>query len=203
MTLPWASLNNHKVTLSFKPASDADEQALLALLPEGEITDPSQLPTSIPSYLINVIPEIAVDGQVVKQGFAMRLGEDLTLVFQPTRLGQSLETQTYTVPAGAYLSLAATAGSVSPQVLQDLKTKLEQTKTTLESGNPDLIGTLTREDVLGDLFYAGVLGYFGQHTALGHISSLAQAARYNLGAGYGSLGYEPEVFYFFRLPPGH
>jgi len=36
--------------------------------------------------------------------------------------------------------------------------------------------------------------------ALGHIASLAQSARYNLGAGYGSLGYEPEVFYFFGFP---
>ncbi|MFH7320710.1 transglutaminase domain-containing protein, partial [Desulfurivibrio sp. D14AmB] len=58
-SFPWAQLNNRKVTLSFRPATEADEEALLALLPEGEITDLSQLPTSIPAYLIQVIPELS------------------------------------------------------------------------------------------------------------------------------------------------
>jgi hypothetical protein len=46
ITLPWVQLNNHKVTLSFKPATPEDEQALLSLLPDVEITDISQLPGS-------------------------------------------------------------------------------------------------------------------------------------------------------------
>ena len=85
ITFPWAQLNNHKVTLSFKPATAADEQTLASLLPPGPITDPSQLPSSIPSYLISVIPEIAIDGKVVGQGNAMRLGEDLKFFYAITR----------------------------------------------------------------------------------------------------------------------
>jgi hypothetical protein len=41
----------------FRPQSEADEQALPALLSEGEIADLSQLPASIPAYLIHVVPE--------------------------------------------------------------------------------------------------------------------------------------------------
>lgn len=80
VTFPWPQLNNTKVTLSFRPATAADEQALQSLLPEGEITDISQLPSSIPSYLINVIPELKVAGVVVKTGTAMKLGEELDFV---------------------------------------------------------------------------------------------------------------------------
>src|SRR3990170_699916 len=47
-SFPLARVNNHKLTLSFKPATPADEQALASLLPTGPITDPSQLPASIP-----------------------------------------------------------------------------------------------------------------------------------------------------------
>ena len=49
------------------------------------------------------------------------------------------------------------AGSISPVKLQKLQSKLEQTKTTLESANQASIASLTRDDILGDMFYAGVI----------------------------------------------
>ena len=79
VTLPWAKINNHKLTLSFKPASSEDEAALQSYLPEGTITDISQLPSSLPAYMIHVIPEIKLDGQVISQGQSMTLGQELDL----------------------------------------------------------------------------------------------------------------------------
>jgi hypothetical protein len=152
VTFPWPKLNNHKVTLSFKPATTADEQTLASLLPTGTITDPSQLPSSIPSYLIYVIPEVAVDGQVVSQGTAMRLGEDLQFFYGIERVGGiGNQTYTYAVPAGSYESVMVGGGSVSSTALQNLKAKLTHTQTTLQSGNVTAIGALTQEDILGSL----------------------------------------------------
>src|SRR5690606_20673994 len=79
----WAEFNNRRITLSFKPASPADEDALRSLLPEGEITDLSQLPASIPGYLINVVPELKLGNEVVMTGSPLNLGEELTFVFTP------------------------------------------------------------------------------------------------------------------------
>ncbi len=201
VTFPWARLNNHKVTLSFKPATAADEQTLASLLPPGPITDPSQLPSSIPSYLISVIPELAVDGQVVGQGTPMRLGEEINFYYGIKRVsGQGSHTYTYPVIAGSYLGVAVAGGSVSPVVLQDIQTKLTNTKTKLESGDPGLIGTLTREDILGDMFHVGTLGYFGEYIALSHVASQPQKARHTLPYGYGTFGYEPNVQTFFGFP---
>jgi hypothetical protein len=195
-----AKVNNHKLTFSFKPSTAVDEQTLASLLPEGEITDPSQLPSSIPSYLIYVTPEIALEGQVVAQGVPMRLGEDLELVFQVTHANRSPMVKTYKVPAGSYLSLSANQGSVSPVVLQALQTKLTATKAKLESNDSVLIGTLTREDILGDMFQVGTLGYWGQYIAMANVASLSQNTKHNLASGFGSLGYEPNVDYFFGFP---
>jgi hypothetical protein len=201
VTFPWARLNNHKVTLSFKPATPADEQALASFLPPGPITDPSQLPSSIPSYLVSVIPEIAVDGQVMGQGNAMRLGENLNFTYGIQRVnGLGNHTYTYPVVAGSYLSVAVAGGSVSPVVLQNLKTRLTQTQTSLQSRDTSLIGTLNREDILGDIFFAGTLGYFGEYLALSHVASLSKKARHNLPVAYGTLGYEPNVNTLFGLP---
>ena len=57
-----------------------------------------------------------------------------------------------------------------------------------------------REDLLGDLFHAGGLGYYAQLTALSHLMGLQADAQYTLAAGIGTFGYEPKVSYFFGFP---
>jgi len=200
ISYPYAQLNNQKVTLSFKPATADDEAALQSLLPAGEITDISQLPTSIPAYLINVIPEIKLNGQVVKQGSPMPLGTDLSFNFRITYQNYGSYPYEYKVPAGSYLSVAVVGGSVSPKVLTDLQSKVTQTKTTLETGDATLICALGREDLLGDLFYAGTLGYYAQYTALSKLMGQQQKAQHYLAAGYGTFGYEPNVDTVFGIP---
>jgi len=201
VTFPWARLNNHKVTLSFKPATAADEQTLASLLPPGPITDPSQLLGSIPAYLITVIPEIAVDGQVVGQSNAMRLGEDLNFYYGISRVGGiGNQTYTYAVAAGSYESVMVGGGSVSSVMLQNLRSKITQTQTALKLGSAAAIGALTREDVLGDIFYAGTLSYFGQYIDFARFAAVPQKSRHNLPLGYGTFGYEPKVQTLFGLP---
>jgi hypothetical protein len=200
LTLPWAALNNQKITLSFRPNTADDEAALLALLPEGEITDLSQLPSSIPSYLIYVVPELKLNGEVIKTGSPMRLGAEITFGFDSGFVSSGTVRKSYNVIAGSYLSIAAIVGSVSATALQQVKTDLEATQAALESDDPTLIDSLSREDVLGDMFHAGVLGYYAQYITLGYLAGLTQKAHHYLPAGTGSLGYEPKVDYFFGTP---
>ncbi|NOR71424.1 MAG: hypothetical protein GQ532_17325 [Methylomarinum sp.] len=202
VSFPFAKVNNQKITLSFKPATEADEQALLSLLPEGEITDISQLPTSIPSYLIKVIPELKLNGQVIKTGTAMQLGEELDFITATNFVerGQIQSPRTYKVIAGSYLAVNAYAGSVSPQILQQAQSRLENTKTLLETTDQTQISALTRQELLGDMFHAGGLGYYAQLTALSHIMGLQAGAHHTLAAGTGTFGYEPNVDYFFGFP---
>lgn len=200
VTFPMAKVNNEKVTLSFRPATEVDEQALAALLPEGEITDISQLPSRIPSHLINVVPELKVNGEVKKTGNPMNLGEELDFITQVTFPHMTQPARTYKVIAGSYLSVNAIAQSVSPQKLTDLQAKLDQTKQRLESNDPVQIETLTREEILGDMFQAGSLGYYAQMIALSHVNGLQNKAHFHLAAGMGTVGYEPNVSYFFGIP---
>ena len=174
---------------------------LEALLPEGDITDISQLPSSIPAYLVYVVPELKVESQVVATGNAMRLGEDLDFETQVKFAGRnSPPPYTYKVVAGSYLSVNVVAGSISPKKLDKLQSQLERTRTTLENADQTQIAGLTREDLLGDIFHAGTLGYYAQYLALSYVAGLAQGAHQSLAAGTGTLGYEPEVAYFFGLP---
>ena len=94
------------------------------------------------------------------------------------------------------------AGSVSPVKLEKLQEKLKATKATLESADRLEIAALTRDDILGDMFYAGGLGYYAQLLSLSYISGLKAKGYYQLAAGYGTIGYEPEVNSFFGQPRG-
>jgi hypothetical protein len=200
ITLPMARLNNQRLILSFKPATAADEQALQSLLPQGEITDLSQLPSAIPSYLIQVVPELKLNGEVLKTGAPMRLGYELSFFTQVRHAGRTLPAKHYDVIAGSYLAVAADSGNIAPAQLQAVRDRLTQTQTTLESADAALIGSLTREDVLGDLFHAGLLGYYAQLIGMSHVLGLRQHGHYNLAAGIGTYGYEPNVNYLFGIP---
>jgi hypothetical protein len=194
-------LNNEKVTLSFRPATPDDEAALQALLPEGEVTDISQLPSSIPSYLIEVIPEFKVNGELKITGAPMALGEELVFNTRIKFPGRSKsENYDYKVIAGSYLSVNVVAGSVSSRKLTDLQANLSATKAILESNEPAQIETLTRQEILGDMFYTGTMGYFAQLNAINQVSGLGSGAQYQLASGYGTFGYEPKVDYLFGFP---
>lgn len=197
---PWAKLNNERITLSFRPASPADEQALLALLPSGQITDIGQIPASIPAYLVHVIPELKVNGLVVKTGTAMNLGMDLDFVFQ---VRTPLETQapyTYKVIAGSYLAIGSIGQNVSAARIRDLQMQVEATRAVLQGQDQAQILALTRENVLGEVFHAGILSYFGQYNTFSEGLARQERGSYGLAVGYGSFGYEPYVNYFFGVP---
>lgn len=200
VTLPWAKVNNQKVTLSFKPETQADEDALASLLPEGEITDISQLPTTIPAYLISVLPEIKLNGQVIATGNPMPLGEDVDLSYKLIHPSHGVQTFYSPVVAGSYVSIAAIGGSVSLNTLNSLQTKITDTTIALDSQDPAQIQNINREDVMGDMFYAGTLGYFAQYTALTHVSGLQQGSFQGLHPSVGTYGYVPKVNYFFGFP---
>jgi hypothetical protein len=130
----------------------------------------------------------------------MRLGEELDFVTKVRFAHKSMPNRTYKVIAGSYLSVNVIGGSVSAQRLSDLQTRLEATKLTLESNDQAQIAALGREEILGDMFYAGTLGYYAQLQALGYLAGLGSSGRYHLMSGIGTIGYEPKVSYFFGTP---
>ncbi|MDR2710957.1 MAG: transglutaminase-like domain-containing protein [Burkholderiales bacterium] len=76
-TYPLYQLNQRSITISFKPASATDENALKAMIPEN-LTDPSQLPSFLPSS-IYVVPEIKRDDEVLLSAGVMALGEEIAM----------------------------------------------------------------------------------------------------------------------------
>lgn len=199
-TFAWAPLNNRQITLSFRPATPEDEQALRSLLPPGEITDVSQYPSSIPAYLIDVVPELKVDGAVVLSGSAMRLGTPLTFVFNARFAGRGTKPFSYSLPAGSLLAVSVIGGTISPRALDAAFARIGDANAVLTANDPAGLATLSRDQVVGDHFHAGLMQYYDEYTAYGHIMGLRQGGHHNLAAGLGSYGFEPNVSYLFGVP---
>jgi hypothetical protein len=200
VSFPWASLNNRKVTLSFRPATEEDEAVLDALLPEGDISDLSELPTGIPAYLINVIPELKVDGETSLSGAPMPLGEELPFSYSVTDPVHGTRHYPNQVTAGTFLAVGVIGGGVAADGVAGAAERLRETAEILASEDPDRIGDLTREDLLGDLFYAGLLSYFGQYQAVGQLMARAGGSHFQLTTAAGTFGYVPTVTYLFGIP---
>jgi len=161
----------------------------------------SLLLTSIPSYLIEVIPEFKVNGELIISGNPMKLGEELIFNTDIKFSGRSVQANyDYKVIAGSYLSVNAVAGSVSANKLSNLLSQLNITKSKLESNDEAQISDLDADIVLGDVFYTGVLGYFTQLISYSQAAASHDSAHYSLSAGYGTVGYVPNVNYLFGLP---
>ena len=200
ITLPMAKLNNEKVTLSFAPATSSDEAALNALLPEGNITDASQLPSSIPLY-IHVKPQLKLNGEVIFELPETALGDKYTIAQKLYRPNQTLGFgQPRELIAGGFYSVNTIVQSISITKLKNLQDKIKSTHDTLLSNDINQISLLTREDIMGDMVYAGTLSYYAQMIAKGKLTARSLDSRFELAGSSGVIGYKPNVDKLFGMP---
>ena len=161
-----------KITLSYAPATQTDEDIINAYLPEphkdGTPIDPSELPTSLPAYLINLKPELRIDGEVVATGTAVTMGQTESFIRTYNSPNTGSDVVSSRVEAGEYVGIAVDPGKISEEQMLAMKTKLEETKAKLEA--EDFAG-LTKDDILGDLLYTTALSYYAELDAMNHVQA--------------------------------
>ncbi len=164
ITKSLPELAGKKITLSYSPATSADEAVINSYLPkphaDGTPIQPNELPSSLPAYLINLKPELRIDGVVVATGTSVGMGNKETFTMTFSGPGQNAnDVISNDVTAGQYLGIGLDLGKISPDQMTALKNKLEATKAKLDG--QDFIG-LTKDDVLGDLLYTAATAYYAQ-----------------------------------------
>lgn len=197
---PLYQLNQQNIIISFKPASKADEEAMKALSPSG-FTDFNQLPNFFPSS-IHVIPEIKCNGEVLLTSSVVELGEDIEIGYQlsiPKRNYLNLRDK---VTSGSYLALAITGSNLSKKIFDSIHSKLQYTKQILDQKDIDKTGSLTRDELLGDMFTFGVQGYYIEYISKCKVMSRKARVNYQAMPTIGTYGYEPYKKSFFGLNRG-
>lgn len=152
-----AEVAGRKITVSYAPATQADRDVINRYMPaahvDGSPVTLSELPSSLPAYLINVKPEFRIDGALIATGAAIGLGQVETLTTVFTRPDQEADRTPRTITAGEYYALATDTGG-SAATLSSLEPKLDATRAGLGQGD---LTNLTKEDILGDALYGVAL----------------------------------------------
>lgn len=167
-------LAGKKITLSFIPATQADQDLINSYMPkahtDGTQIQPNELPSSLPGYLLNMKAEFRVDGQVVAtttSGLTMgSMVKQQNQYFNPgTGAWEGGDDNDITV--GEYDAIGLDLQGMGAQQLKGLQDRMMATKAKLAQfqQNPSdttPINGLTKEDITGDLVQTGILSYFVQ-----------------------------------------
>jgi hypothetical protein len=169
-----AEVAGKKITLSYAPATSADEAVINSYLPkphaDGTPIQPSELLTSLPAYLIQLKPELLIDGALVATGGAIGMGEieNFTIsITQPNLSGQVVHNK---VTVGEYNAVALAVTKTSVDQLTAAKTKLDAMVTKLQSYD---FTSLTKDDLIGNLLYTTALNYFADLDAIDSVTAIS------------------------------
>jgi transglutaminase-like putative cysteine protease len=208
-TINLPKLAGGKLTLSFVPATQADTDIISSYLPQphtdGSPIQPSELPTSLPGYLIHLKAEYRIDGQLVASGGDFTMGSSYlgsSALYSPDRGWEEAADNVQT--AGEYWATYVGV-SVSQSKLNAVKAKLEGTMSKLEQfqadpANPIPVADLTKEDLSGDLLYGTILGYFAANESSQRIEQKAAQAIAYRKSGFGHFGLSAKVIYRWGIP---
>jgi RHS repeat-associated protein len=156
MGLP--KLAGKRVTLSYSPATAADEAVIAAYAPrphaDGTPISLNEYPSSLPAYLIQVKADLRVNGVVVASGLESSLGGYDQFTIRMHTPGLPDGAQELSIKAGEYLGIAFGSGPVSREHLDGAKAALEETTTRLKAGS---LSGLTKDDILGSLLHTSAL----------------------------------------------
>jgi hypothetical protein len=165
------SLAGKKITLSFAPATPADDTTIASFLPQphpdGTPTLPGEVPQSLPGYLIRLVPELRVDGQLVASGAAIQMGAELIqgAAYYNPGTGQEEAGADNRPTAGDYIVTFLDLQGAGQGQVQALQNRIAATRARIEQfrqnpSDPAPLLSLTKEELTGDVLYSGVLGYF-------------------------------------------
>ena len=189
-----------RLTLSFSPQTEEDAVVLESFLPTvaaGETVDLTDLPTSLPGYLVQLTAELRLEGELVASHAGFTLGQELSSVTAMSRLTGGWH-QAHNKPiAGEFYAFGIDLQGVSGKTLEAAQTRLEATKAQLEAQN---VTGLTKDDLIGDMLFAAATSYFAANDAgLQMLNLRGDSLGYRLPS-FGTVSTSLETVYSFGVP---
>ena len=185
-----SQLAGKRLTLGYAAADQATTDLINSYLPkphaDGSQIQPSELPTSLPGYLIKLKPQITLDGQVVAQSSSsLTMGEGLsseggfTELYDPTQWDLTREESNV---VGQATAIGISAGGISATQLSQLQQRLQTAQTKLQANN---MNGLTGEQISGDLLTATIWTWFASAESHNKLSQNQAGIIENPGLSYG------------------
>lgn len=182
-----------KLTLSYAPATAADEATLQSFVPAGG--DPTTFPSSLPAYLIHVRPELRRDGEVVATGGSATLGQSGEFRMTFIQPGEGPRTVNNDIVAGTYNAIVLNLGRVEDPGSRLAKAR--DVRNRILAGN---LGGLTKDDVVGELVYGAGLLYWSELDLFSRLAAGQQGVVTSRFPSEGIFTYDLSVASLFGVP---
>jgi transglutaminase-like putative cysteine protease len=171
--IPTTRLQGQSLALSFKPTSQADEDAIVNSLPkphaDGSPITADEFPKALPSS-IRLTPEVSLAGQILKSEGSYQFGSNLAVDMGYISPNKTDSLASKIIHVGEYHAIGYDMQGLSQQQLEATKAQLEQTKTKLASQQQAQLQGLTKHDITGAILQAGVQSYFALNDAQDRIA---------------------------------
>ena len=196
------NLAGKKITLSFNPASQADQDTLNSFLPQphsdGSPILPSELPQSLPGYLIRLIPELRVDGHVVESGPAYTMGMELIQnagllgpMTQPERGNDNV------VVVGEHRVTAINGQGFDMAMVNLALAQLQAARLSLQA---DTTSREISQAAAEAALFSGLVAYFAYGDAMNRLTSLAAKVLNYRSPSFGNFLAAVEPQFYFGVP---
>lgn len=166
---------------------------------DGSPIDPSAFPSTVPGYLIRLVAELRVAGQVVAIGGPFTMGQELVSTegtFDPIRGWQFAEDNTPV--AGEYRATAIDAAGIPTSQIQDLQENLTVTKSALEEAGT--LNGINPDGLVGGMLYSTVLSYFAINDAVERRDANEIGVLVYRRPSFGSFTGVAQVQFLFGIP---
>jgi hypothetical protein len=190
-------LAGKRLAVSFSPATEADEQKIIDLLPE-EIERVEQLPNELPYGAFKVTANIMLNEKIVQSSTAnYAFGQELTghKGFWSPRF--NWEKKSSVLIAGEYQAIGIDTHGMSAQALAGVKTVLEATKVNIEA---ETFESLTSHNTTGAIMQAGIHSYLVVTKVQNILAASAAKVISYRQPSYGTFGTNLNVSYYFGIP---
>jgi hypothetical protein len=148
-------LAGRSLAIAFRPATPDDESVIASYIPPN--VDSTTMPESLPGYLISLVPEFIVDGQVVASGPAVTMGTELKVSRGYAGPLPVLGPRSNVIIAGEYQAIGLDLGVITKHQLQLIEAQLVDSLARSTSGD---ISGVTRYGSIGAVLQKGILSFF-------------------------------------------
>lgn len=195
-------LAGKKLALSFRAASQADADLVASYLPaphaDGSPIELSELPRSLPGYLIKLIPQWTVDGVVqTSSSTSFAMGSELkreTGLWSPR---DGWMTREKVVTVGVYQAIGLDLQGITSSLVDRLYGELEATEARLDEPAPTGLGS---HSVVGDMMQAAVYSYFAMNDLTNQLAASAGEGVVNRMPSFGAFETALTPQYWFGVP---
>ncbi len=147
-----------------------------------------------PTYMIQLKPQLKVDGKVVAEGSAVGFANRQQFTISMGHVGRPAELVTNPVTAGGIYSISFDFGKIDAEELEVIQERIEKVKDTATEES------IYTDEVMGEILNSVGKAYFAQLDGINSVIARSMNVSAIRQVSEAMTGYQPTVKYMFGVP---